>query len=371
MNHSRDEPRVIPRNNIDIPLEYLSQEELYLREKAILKEKDSISKLLMAHEVVTYEGTSRNSSPICGELRAACARSNKSVPTTGLPRYDGEGCPAAHQAHYESKTAAAGLNEDVQAILFCSTLHGKAMEWYLELKPNSIISYRQLMTQFKSHFSNFKKKKKPYSTLAGIVQRKDETFRQYIHRFNTALLSVEDPPFTTKMDYLYSNTLTRRFAKELAYNMPQNAKELEKMIERHKEGDDLRRDIPIRAKIKEEGQKREGKEKVSKFQHRRERQRTPPRRYQHFTELKRSRTEILTTLQGKTYVTWPRKRREHPNVHDSGLYCRFHRQYGHTTDECEDLIGKIERLIDLGYLKDFITKKEMPQQATYGNDTWG
>ncbi|CAA0832558.1 Unknown protein, partial [Striga hermonthica] len=53
---------------------------------------------------------------------------------------------------------------------------------------------------------------------------------------------------------------------------------------------------------------------------------------------------------------WPRTRKDGPTKPKSNLYCRFHKDYGHNTDECRHLKDEIERLIKAGHLKEFIYK---------------
>ncbi|CAA0840194.1 Unknown protein, partial [Striga hermonthica] len=53
-------------------------------------------------------------------------------------------------------------------------------------------------------------------------------------------------------------------------------------------------------------------------------------------------------------VTWPKTRFTGPIRPKSDIYCRFHRDYGHTTENCRHLKDEIERLIRAGYLKEFV-----------------
>ncbi|CAA0809108.1 Unknown protein, partial [Striga hermonthica] len=50
-------------------------------------------------------------------------------------------------------------------------------------------------------------------------------------------------------------------------------------------------------------------------------------------------------------------RTANPQARDeTNLYCRFHKDYGHNTDDCRHLTDEIERLIRAGHLKEFIYK---------------
>ncbi|KAL0446412.1 UNVERIFIED_CONTAM: hypothetical protein Slati_1769100 [Sesamum latifolium] len=50
---------------------------------------------------------------------------------------------------------------------------------------------------------------------------------------------------------------------------------------------------------------------------------------------------------------------DNPNRLKSDKYCRFHRDMGHTTEECHHLQNEIEKLIQQGHLKEYV--KHYPQ----------
>ena len=53
-------------------------------------------------------------------------------------------------------------------------------------------------------------------------------------------------------------------------------------------------------------------------------------------------------------LNWPEKMKGDPNKHNKNKYCRFHRDYGHDTDECYDLKLQIDNLIRQGKLRHFV-----------------
>ncbi|CAA0828996.1 Unknown protein, partial [Striga hermonthica] len=80
-------------------------------------------------------------------------------------------------------------------------------------------------------------------------------------------------------------------------------------------------------------------------------------RYHTFTPLRKDMTEVLEAMEQKMPsedVTWPKTRFTGPIRPRSDIYCRFHRDYGHTTENCRHLKDEIERLIRAGYLKEFV-----------------
>ena len=53
-----------------------------------------------------------------------------------------------------------------------------------------------------------------------------------------------------------------------------------------------------------------------------------------------------------------------PATRDNTRYCEFHRDYGHRTDDCIQLMKEIEYLIQRGYLRRFIAPESQAQNQT-------
>ena len=64
-----------------------------------------------------------------------------------------------------------------------------------------------------------------------------------------------------------------------------------------------------------------------------------------FTPLNMSIDQVLLQIQDDPEVKWPGKLRSDPTKRSKDLYCRFHRDHGHTTEDCYALKQQIEDLI--------------------------
>ncbi|CAA0840081.1 Unknown protein, partial [Striga hermonthica] len=76
-----------------------------------------------------------------------------------------------------------------------------------------------------------------------------------------------------------------------------------------------------------------------------------------YTPLNAKVAEVLVVMEKRIDekdVTWPRSRFEGPIQPKSRRYCRFHKDYGHTTEDCWHLKDEIERLIRAGHPKEFV-----------------
>ena len=215
----------------------MTADEIFLAQRALDLEKKRLEKMVQARRIVTFdESLSHRPNPLCGKIRADKIDPNKKVPN--LPRYNGSGCPLEHIIHYEGPMEAQGHNQNVMAALFQTTLFGTALDWYTGLDSGSILSFGQLAREFSHHFGNFKKRKKPYSCLAEVIQGPEESFSAFIHRFDAVAITVGELPLTLRLDYLYSNTNHRRFADELSDCPPKTMSELSALKEKHMAGDD-------------------------------------------------------------------------------------------------------------------------------------
>ncbi|KAL0434785.1 UNVERIFIED_CONTAM: hypothetical protein Sradi_0186400 [Sesamum radiatum] len=63
-------------------------------------------------------------------------------------------------------------------------------------------------------------------------------------------------------------------------------------------------------------------------------------------------TQALMVVEGRGLLSKPRSYKDGPRQPKSDKFCRFHNDYGHTTEECRHLKSEIERLIQNEYLQE-------------------
>ena len=85
-----------------------------------------------------------------------------------------------------------GVVDKIMCRAFLMTLKGAARIWFSRLMPNSINTFKELSTQFTTHFIGGHRYKKSMAYLMSIRQREDETLRSYISRFNKEALSIDE-----------------------------------------------------------------------------------------------------------------------------------------------------------------------------------
>ncbi|KAL0361729.1 UNVERIFIED_CONTAM: hypothetical protein Sradi_3857400 [Sesamum radiatum] len=70
-------------------------------------------------------------------------------------------------------------------------------------------------------------------------------------------------------------------------------------------------------------------------------------------------------LEGKRLLSRPRSYKDGPRQPKSEKFCRFHNDYGHTTEECRHLKSEIERLIQNGYLQEYVCLEKTKGTGPY------
>ncbi|KAH7863776.1 hypothetical protein Vadar_021886 [Vaccinium darrowii] len=88
----------------------------------------------------------------------------------------------------------------------------------------------------------------------------------------------------------------------------------------------------------------------------------PLEKYQQFTPLVAMAEQILDDLHDDPDLKWPGKLHSDPNKRPKDKWCRFHRDHGHTTDDCIDLKQQIEGLIQRGRLRRFVKNQKPPRK---------
>ncbi|KAL0289409.1 UNVERIFIED_CONTAM: hypothetical protein Sradi_7074700 [Sesamum radiatum] len=76
-------------------------------------------------------------------------------------------------------------------------------------------------------------------------------------------------------------------------------------------------------------------------------------------------TQALMAVEGKDLLSRPRTYKDGHRRPKSDKFCRFHNDYGHTTEECRHLKSEIKRLIQNGYLQDYVCWEKARRTEPY------
>ena len=87
-----------------------------------------------------------------------------------MENYDGNKDPLDHLKSFKTLMHLQGIPDEIMCRAFPTTLKGPAWIWFSKLTPNSISSFKELRTQFASHFIRGHKYKKSTTCLMNIKQ---------------------------------------------------------------------------------------------------------------------------------------------------------------------------------------------------------
>ena len=68
--------------------------------------------------------------------------------------------------------------------------------------------------------------------------------------------------------------------------------------------------------------------------------------------------KIIDRIKNEPFFRWPNKMGGDSSRRNQNLYCTYHRDKGHTTEQCRVLKDHLEQLVKVGHLKEFVVESE-------------
>ncbi|XP_057515034.1 uncharacterized protein LOC130796691 [Actinidia eriantha] len=232
---------------------------------------------------------------------------------------------------------------------FSATLKGSARSWFRKLPPGTIDSFGDLSRLFVSNFMSCRIRQKNASHLFTIHQKETERLKDYVKRFNQAILKVEDPS-----DKMYTA-----------------AEKLAEAKRRRRGKEDPKRKEPNSRRSKYRDEARNKRSNRDSKQTNERRPRTPPRRPKLILPpLNAPIAQVLTEIKHEEFVKWPGKIKTDPSRTNRNKYYEFHRDHGHNTEDYFQLKEQIADLIKNGYLRKYVTNNQPPNslERRYGDN---
>ncbi|XP_012837778.1 PREDICTED: uncharacterized protein LOC105958312 [Erythranthe guttata] len=203
------------------------------------------------------------------------------------------------------------------------------MNWFNSLPIGSINTFARLSTRFTNQFAINKQYAKTPAHLFSVVQRDNETLCNYIKRFVEAVHEVPSVGQDMLSGIMQQNLKPGRFKESIAGRPPGNLEELLNRAEKYVRIEEASTHAPPQRTREDDRQ-----------DNRRRDDRRPP----------------LPPQEHKGLAEPPRPMQTNAKREKSDRYCRFHKDRGHTTEECAQLKVAIERLIKQGHLGEYIDK---------------
>ena len=183
-------------------------------------------------------------------------------------------------------------------------------------------------------------------------------------RFTCETLEVDEADNKVQLTTFKAGLRSKDLVASLAKNPPRTMAKMLLKAQKYMNAEDVVAAIRDDEKSGEEGRKED--------EHRGQKRERPDRRTAEanrrrddkstrtvkFTPLVMPDDKILMQIKDKHYLKWPRPLHSPPHVRDKNKYCRFHKDHGHYTEDCQDLKEQIKELIWKGKLQKYVKKGE-------------
>ena len=271
-----------------------------------------------------------------------------------MESYNGSKDPLNHLESFKTLMHLQGMANEIMCRAFPTTLKGPARIWFSKLTPNSIGTFKELSTQFASHFIGGHRCKKSIAYLVSIKQREDEMLRSYIARFNKEALSIDEADNKILVAAFTNGLQKGKFLFSLYKNNPKTMSDVLYRATKYMNVEDAllaREEKPKKRERQKESRQDRGRKMARTGDRREERHSKPPtRRFISFTPPNTPIDQVLLQIKYERALTFPDKLKGDPSKRSRNKYCCFHRNHSHDTSECYDLKQQIEALIRQGKL---------------------
>ncbi|GFY87270.1 plant UBX domain-containing protein 1 [Actinidia rufa] len=142
---------------------------------------------------ITVDALVRQTDPPFTERVLRTRISSKFKLPTQLGIYEGKTDPMDHLDWYKSLMSLQGCSDEVMCKAFSATLKGPARSWFRKLSPGTVDSFGELSRLFVANFMSCRNRQKNASHLFTVHQKETESLKDFVKRFNQAVLDVEDP----------------------------------------------------------------------------------------------------------------------------------------------------------------------------------
>ncbi|KAL0394907.1 UNVERIFIED_CONTAM: hypothetical protein Slati_4456900 [Sesamum latifolium] len=233
--------------------------------------------------------------------------------TPAIAEYDGTTDPMEHLSRFENAALLHRYTDGIKCRVFITTFARAAQQWFNQLPVGAIGSFQEFRSLFLDQFASSKKLRKTELSLFAVRQKDDEPLKEYLQRFNATALEVPAATQEVKASAFSQGLLDGDLFKSLAKKPISKFDALLARAAKY-----INMEEAQAAKKETKGEKR-------------------------LYDCRGERTGNATPVMER-----------HAQRPKSDKFCHFHNDYGHTTEECRHLKNEIERLIQNGYLQEYV-----------------
>ncbi|XP_052730552.1 uncharacterized protein LOC108324378 [Vigna angularis] len=278
--------------------------------------------------------------------------------------YNGTTDPASHIQTFSNAMAFRTGNDAIWCRAFSLSLEEEALEWFNTLPPNSIENFTGLKQLFIKQFAASSTQDLTVFEFMTLKQGKDEALRSFMDRYQKTVRRVKSLTPELALHYILPALKPGPFKDSVCRRAPKTMEEL-----RERAADEIRVEEMKLSYKKENQEAREARtdgnkpgSSTGKTSGPRPREQRKGPRFPQYTPLNASREKILREALSAELIP-EQEANPTPKNADWSKHCAYHKNMGHTTEDCWTLRDKIEELIRAGKLKKYV-REERPPQST-------
>ena len=247
--------------------------------------------------------------------------------------YNGKMDPVEHVSHYIHMMSLHAHNDALMCKVFPFSLGSTALRWFNGSRKGSIRSFAELIQEFGSRFVTCSRVPQPVDALLSIKMWFGETLRSYASRYwelyneiggGNEKIAASTFRMGLPEDFELWESLTKR--------PPEDMRQLMRRIEEYKRLEDDR--LQNKGKAPLLGRSRQG---IIPAKPKKDfRMQEPEAQIEGVNvAFKEPVHKILDRIKNESFFRWPNKMGGgDPSRRNQNLYCTYHRDKGHTTEQC-------------------------------------
>ncbi|XP_050248637.1 uncharacterized protein LOC126695881 [Quercus robur] len=266
--------------------------------------------------------------------------------------YDGKTDPVEHVSHYIQIMSLHTHNDAFMCKVFPSSLGPTTLRWFNGLRKGSIRNFSELIQEFEVRFVTCNRVPQPVDMLLSMKMRAGETLHSYASRYWKLYNEIGgDNERVAASTFRMGLPEDSGLRESLTKKPPEGMRQLMRLIEEYKRLEDDR----LQSKGKAPMMNRP-RQTGFPFKPRRGLviQEPAAQMGEVSVTFKEPVHKILDRIKHESYFRWPNKMGRDPSRRNQNLYCTYHRDKGHTTEQCRVLKDHLGQLVKVGHLKDFV-----------------
>nr|XP_023926728.1 uncharacterized protein LOC112038146 [Quercus suber] len=242
--------------------------------------------------------------------------------------YDGRTDPVEHVSHFNQRMAVHSKDEALMCKVFPSSLGPVAMRWFDGLRAGSIDSFRRLTQAFDSRSITCSRVPRPLDSLLSLSMRDEKTLKMYLNRYWKMYNEIDGDFDDVTISTFKSGLPTEHGLRKSLTGKPiTNVHQLMDRIDKYK-------------RVEEDQQRGKGKDKLGSA--------STQVVNAIFRELVH---QVLKKIKNESFFKRPNKMARNLMRRNQNLYCQYHQDQGHTTEDCRNLWDHLDQLVREGKLK--------------------